>query len=90
MLDFRAAGVLGATVIVAGGVAYLVWRHSEEKVKGRPAGGGGAGEVERSSSSSSAAPPVIQVTPAPTAAQVQRLTHLPHINKSTPRSVTTC
>lgn len=78
MQDLRRAGVLGATVILAGGVAYLLWRHSEKKPRSRPetpSGAGRAGEeavVERQAErlSAPAAPPVIEVTPAPKAAQV--------------------
>ncbi|XP_075904348.1 ADP-ribosylation factor-like protein 9 isoform X2 [Nelusetta ayraudi] len=36
MVGYRGAGVLGATVIIAGGVAYLVWRHTGKKPKSRP------------------------------------------------------
>lgn len=89
MLDFRGAGVLGATVIIAGGVAYLVWRLSEKKPSGRPeppSGAGKAGEeaVERQAerllcAATTAAPPVIEVTPAPKAAQVRNF----HASSST-------
>lgn len=83
MLDFRGAGVLGATVILAGGVAYLVWRHSEKKPQSRPEAPSGAGKAEEEAVArqaerltAAAAPPVIEVTPAPKAAQVQKLPHV--------------
>lgn len=79
MLDLRGAGVLGATVIIAGGVAYLVWRHSGRKPRSppeAPRGSGKAaaeavGEIQAERLSAPAAPPVIEVTHAPTAAQVK-------------------
>lgn len=73
MLDFRGAGVLGATVIIAGGVAYLVWRHLEKKPRSRPETVGGAREAAKEAVErlcATVAPPVIEVTPAPKAAQV--------------------
>lgn len=76
-MDLRGAGVLGATVMIAGGVAYLVWRHSEKKPKSRPETPSGAGEAGEEAAvrqaerlSATAAPPVIEVTPAPKVAQV--------------------
>lgn len=83
MVGFRGAGVLGATVIIAGGVAYLVWRHTgKKKPKSRPetetqSGARRDGEEaeerreERPAGrlSASPAPPVIEVTPAPQASQ---------------------
>lgn len=92
MVGFRGAGVLGATVIIAGGVAYLVWRHTgKKKPKSRPetetetqSGARRDGEEaeerreERPAGrlSASPAPPVIEVTPAPQASQVQNF-HTP-------------
>lgn len=72
MLDFRGAGVLGATVIIAGGVAYLVWRHLEKKPRKRPETVGSAGKAAQEAVErlcATVAPPVIEVTPAPKAAQ---------------------
>lgn len=83
MEGFRGAGVLGATVIIAGGVAYLFWRHTGKKPKSRletERGGDEAEErqAERLSAAAAAAPPVIEVTPAPKASQVQDFhTHSP-------------
>lgn len=79
MEGFRGAGVLGATVIIAGGVAYLVWRHTGKKPKSRPEterGGEEAEERQAERLSAAAAPPVIEVTPAPKASQVQNF-HTP-------------
>lgn len=36
MLGLRGAGVIGASVIIAGGVAYLVWKYAEKKPESRP------------------------------------------------------
>lgn len=83
MVGYRGAGVLGATVIIAGGVAYLVWRRTGKKPKSRPETESGArreGEEaeERREERPPAerlpatpAPPVIEVTPAPKPSQVQ-------------------
>lgn len=87
MVGFRGAGVLGATVVIAGGVAYLVWRHTGKKPKSRPEPESGAGrdgeEAEERREERPAerlcatpAPPVIEVTPAPKASQVQNF-HTP-------------
>lgn len=78
MVGYRGAGVLGATVIIAGGVAYLVWRHTGKKPKSRPETARREGEEaeerreERPAERLPAtpAPPVIEVTPAPKASQV--------------------
>lgn len=87
MVGFRGAGVLGATVIIAGGVAYLVWRHTGKKPKSRPETESGArreGEEaeERPPAErlpATPAPPVIEVTPAPKASQVQNF-HAPSLH----------
>lgn len=71
MLDFRAAGALGVTVVVAVGVAYLFGRRPEKKPRGPSPEEAEQRQVERVSAT--AAPPLIEVTPAPKAAQV-----LPH------------
>lgn len=81
-MGFRGAGVLGATVIIAGGVAYLAWKRTEKKPKSLPETGNGARstgeeagerreEIQAQRHFVTAAPPVIEVTPAPKTSQVQ-------------------
>lgn len=87
MLGLRGAGVIGATVIIAGGVAYLVWKYAEKKPQSRPEksareegevkGKEGKKQEEERVAVVGAAPPVIEVTPAPKASEVKlQPTHL--------------
>lgn len=87
MLGFRGAGVIGATVIIAGGVAYLVWKYAEKKPQSRPEKSAREEEEEGKRKEGKkqqeeerkeervavvgSAPPVIEVTPAPKASEVK-------------------
>lgn len=87
MLGLRGAGVIGATVIIAGGVAYLVWKYAEKKPQSRPEKSAREEEeVKRKEGKKlqeegerkeervavvGAAPPGIEVTPAPKASEVK-------------------
>lgn len=92
MLGLRGAGVIGASVIIAGGVAYLVWKYAEKKPESRPQKSAREEEeVKRKEGKKrqeeekeervavvGAAPPVIEVTPAAKTSEVKlQPTHLP-------------
>lgn len=90
MLGLRGAGVIGATVIIAGGVAYLVWKYAEKKPQSRPEKSAREEEEGKKQQEEEeerkeervavvgAAPPGIEVTPAPKESEVKlQPTHLP-------------
>lgn len=78
MLGLKGAGLAGATVVLAGGVAYLVWVYatsSRGRRAGKEPGGGGEGprrEGERKGGEEQLVAAPVAAAPAPQSSEVSR------------------
>lgn len=78
MLGLKGAGLAGATVVLAGGVAYLVWVYatsSRGRRAGKEPGGGGEGarrEGERKGGEEQLVAAPVAAAPAPQNSEVSR------------------
>lgn len=94
MFGLREAGVLGASVAVAGGVAYFIWNYAsssgEKKPETRPGEGGEGkgeekrGEAEQPAVVAAAAAPVVAAKP-PRAPEVK--VHRTHLHRREPAAL---